>query len=803
MRALGILAAAFAASAVLAFGPTVEPTGQAFVASRCELDSTVSRDGEQRVLDLATVAATVDRAASMTIDYPRDESIFPPELLAPTFLWHDTTSGTEGWLIDVSFSGDPCRIRVVVPGDPPPRGEIDPLAISSTNEIYIPTPYQASARSWKPEPALWETIKRRSVEQPATLSFFGYRETQRVEILSRGQVTLSTSRDPVGAPIFYRDVPLAPSTPIEGPMPDGSPRKIMPLDKGAVPIINWRLRDLSRPASRVLLTDMPTCANCHSFSLDGKTLGMDIDGPDGDKGAYAIAPIEEEMVIEDRQIISWNSFPDKPQFHKTLGFLSRVHPTGEYVVSTVNEAIYIANFLDHEFGQVFYPTRGILAYYDRGTQEMKALPGADDPEFVHADAVWTPDGESLVLARATAREPYPEGRPAARYAGDPNETPIQYDLYRMPFDRGRGGTPEPIVGATHNGMSNNYPKVSPDGKWIVFVKCKNGQLMRPDSELWIVPAAGGEARRMRCNTSLMNSWHTFSPNSRWMAFSSKSNTPYTQMFLTHIDEHGNDSPAILVENSTAANRAVNIPEFVNISYDELTSIEVPAVEHYRHYNRGNTLAVDERHEEAIAEFTTALETSNESKIHDSLAKSLLNVGQNDRALQHLKESLRIDPYNYEAQSNAAFLLTERGEFDEALKHLNTAVRIHPTHAQGWYNRATLYLITKQRDLALDDYAQALRVQPRYPDALDGRGTVLRQMGDLEGARKDFDESIRIKAYSLRPWFLRAELRQQTGDLTGALDDLKRAREIVPPSSPRVAEIERLTAQVRRRLDEGR
>ena len=46
-------------------------------------------------------------------------------------------------------------------------------------------------------------------------------------------------------------------------------------------------------------------------------------------------------------------------------------------------------------------------------------------------------------------------------------------------------------------MSNSFPKVSPDGRWIVFVQCRNGLLMRPDSQLYIVPAAGGKARRMR------------------------------------------------------------------------------------------------------------------------------------------------------------------------------------------------------------------------------------------------------------------------------------------------------------------
>jgi hypothetical protein len=72
----------------------------------------------------------------------------------------------------------------------------------------------------------------------------------------------------------------------------------------------------------------------------------------------------------------------------------------------------------------------------------------------------------------------------------------------------------------------------------------------------------------------MNSWHSFSPNGRWLVFSSKARSPYTQMYLTHIDASGNDSPAILIDNATAANRAVNIPEFANIPGDGIEDIAV-------------------------------------------------------------------------------------------------------------------------------------------------------------------------------------------------------------------------------------
>ena len=95
---------------------------------------------------------------------------------------------------------------------------------------------------------------------------------------------------------------------------------------------------------------------------------------------------------------------------------------------------------------------------------------------------------------------------------------------------------------------------------------------------------------MRSNTSLMNSWHSFSPNGRWMVFSSKSRTPYTQMFLTHLDEDGRDTPPILIENATAANRAVNIPEFVNIPPDGLQKIDVPAADFYRLFDEVVDLA---------------------------------------------------------------------------------------------------------------------------------------------------------------------------------------------------------------------
>ena len=46
--------------------------------------------------------------------------------------------------------------------------------------------------------------------------------------------------------------------------------------------------------------------------------------------------------------------------------------------------------------------------------------------------------------------------------------------------------------------------------------------------------------------------------------SSKAFSPYTQLFLTHIDEQGRSTPPIVLSHFTEPNKAVNIPEFVDL-----------------------------------------------------------------------------------------------------------------------------------------------------------------------------------------------------------------------------------------------
>ena len=260
-------------------------------------------------------AAQLDRAArqpaAITVDYPLDGSVFPPDFPAPQFLWRDLDSSASTWTIEATFADGGTPIRVDVLGERMLLGTIDPRCVAPTNALPKLTPEQEAAHTWRPDAETWRAIRKRSSAAAATLRITGYAAGNPRRVVSQGQVSIRTSTDPVGAPIFYRDVPLMPAETEKG--------VIKPLATSAIPLIAWRLRNVGEEKSHLLMEGIHSCANCHSVSRDGKTLGMDLDGPQNDKGLYAIAAVRPRMSIRNEDVISWTSF---------RGPLRSVAPTG-------------------------------------------------------------------------------------------------------------------------------------------------------------------------------------------------------------------------------------------------------------------------------------------------------------------------------------------------------------------------------------------------------------------------------------------------------------------------------------------
>ena len=645
--------------------------------------------------------------------YPFHETLFPPDLAPPTFRWQEAKPACDRWRISITFQDDL----------PPVEGVV-------------------REPQWRPDAGTWESVKQRSREKPARVVIVGLRSSDPGQPVCRASLSISTSQDAVGAPIFYRDVNL----PFVDAVKD-------PSD------IRWRFGAVSDPnPPPVVLERMPVCGNCHSFSSNGKILGMDVDYANS-KGSYVITPTAREMALAPRDVITWDDYR-REDGELTFGLLSQVSPDGQWVVSTVKDKSVFVPMPNLAFSQLFFPIKGILALYHRETRKFQSLPGADDPAYVQSNPTWSPDGRFLVFARAKAYN-LTNTAGQGKVLLTPEECreftrdgkPFLFDLYRIPFNEGRGGTAEPLVGASGDGLSHYFPRYSPDGRWIVFCRARSYMLLQPDSELYIIPAEGGQARRLRCNLSRMNSWHSWSPNGRWLVFSSKAFSDYTQLFLTHMDADGNSTPPVLLEQFTATNRAANIPEFVNLPAGGIVKIQERFLNDYSFERAGNEFYRGGEPDRAIEKYRQALELNPDNvTAHQRLGFLLYHVKrQFPEGQAHTREALRLDPKNSFARSDVGVVLLGQGQADEAILHLQAALESLPLTTESQYKPQAIRLNLGKACLQKNRFAEAtshftesVRLDPSNPEAHYLLALALACQGGIEIAVQHYSKAVALR-----------------------------------------------------------
>ena len=642
---------------------------------------------------------------ALTITYPFDNAVFPPEIVAPVFRWLEPESSTHDWLVTVRF--DKSQVRF---------------------EHYVHTP------TWRPSPQQWEVMKRHSVDGRAVVSVTGHGSHDGTDTYSQGTVSLTTSKDPLRDSVFYREVILPFSDAVKDPSR-----------------IRWRFGSIANDsAPPVILENLPVCGNCHSFSADGKLLGMDVDYGN-DKGAYALTRVAKEMTLATSDIITWSEYKRDPN-NPTFGLLSQVSPDGRFVVSTVKDRSVFVARPDLAFSQLFFPIQGILAVYDSATKTFSSLPGADDGAFVQSNPTWSPDGQFIVFARSRAHylRNLRDKQKALLTPEECNEfvdgtTLFKFDLYRIPFGGGKGGVAEPLAGASGNGMSNYFARFSPDGRWIVFCQSNSFMLLQPDSKLYILPATGGEARPLRSNTARMNSWHSWSSNSRWLIFSSKANSPYTQLFVAHIDENGVDAPAVLLEHFTAPDRAANIPELVAAAPDAMARIDPRFVDDVSLWRSGMALMDAGDLKSAGARFREALASNpRNSKAHITLGNTLEAAGNDDEAMSHYSEAIRLDPSSATGHVNAGNIFLKRNDHARAIAEFQLALKLEPKNVYAHYNLGQCYLAAGKLPEALVHLVEAQQQSPDNATLCFLLGKVNERIGRRREAVRFYKEAIRIR-----------------------------------------------------------
>ncbi|MBQ5789103.1 MAG: PD40 domain-containing protein, partial [Thermoguttaceae bacterium] len=246
-------------------------------------------------------------------------------------------------------------------------------------------------------------------------------------------------------------------------------------------------------------------------------------------------------------------------------------PTGDLVAFSTNQTRQIFHLTSTQKIEVF-DLMSDLAIFDFKKNELRRLTATND--VFETFPSWSPDGSALYYCAAKLEPKAAE----SDVKGRENELPkrvdeFHYNVMRMSFDEKTGafGEPETVIDAAARGRSASHPRISPDGKFLVWTEASSGTfpIWRPEADLFIKDLTTGEERAWtEANGENSDSYHSWSSNGRWMAFASRrEDGQYTRVYFTYVDAQGRATkPFVLPQKDPTRNRrhfkSYNVPELI-------------------------------------------------------------------------------------------------------------------------------------------------------------------------------------------------------------------------------------------------
>ncbi|MBN2131913.1 MAG: PD40 domain-containing protein [Sedimentisphaerales bacterium] len=247
------------------------------------------------------------------------------------------------------------------------------------------------------------------------------------------------------------------------------------------------------------------------------------------------------------------------------------HPSGKLITYSVNKVALFLHSANREVRDVI-DLDSLLAYYVLDARQIRTAEPLARKDRLETYPTWSPDGRYLYFCSAPLTWKERNIIPASY-------DEIHYDLVRIAYDldRDQWGRPETVLDAKQTGKSILLPRVSPDGRWLLFCTCDYGcfPVYQKSSDLHILDLQSAADtgnkpyRRLGINSDESESWHSWSSNSRWIAFSSKRGTGlFTRTYLSYIDENGRACKPILLPQKTPSHYdgclwTYSVPELVS------------------------------------------------------------------------------------------------------------------------------------------------------------------------------------------------------------------------------------------------
>jgi hypothetical protein len=268
------------------------------------------------------------------------------------------------------------------------------------------------------------------------------------------------------------------------------------------------------------------CLNCHSYNNTGKSDNFMVHMRGTMGGTY---------FYNDGEFKKVNLKTDEM---KNGAVYPQWHPSGRFVAFSSNRIVQQFHSALNKKVEVS-DLESSLVLYDVEKNEIMDIDLPEKERYMDTYPEWSPDGNWLYFCRA------PKVGEVFSYDS------VRYDLWRVSFDKltRKTGSAEMIFDAASIYKSVSFPRISPDGNYIVITLHNYGcfPIWHKEADLHEIDLRTMRASVMGLNSDFTDSYHSWSSNSRWLAFSSKRIDGLTaRFFISYIGENGvSEKPFIM------------------------------------------------------------------------------------------------------------------------------------------------------------------------------------------------------------------------------------------------------------------
>lgn len=297
------------------------------------------------------------------------------------------------------------------------------------------------------------------------------------------------------------------------------------------------------------------CINCHNYQ-NYSTENMLFHVRSNHGGTMIIKDGKAEKVqLKDKSIVSSGVYPSW-------------HPNHRWVAFSTNQTGQTFHLYGKEKIEVIDGASDLL-FYDADKNEVKHVLHSKD--YLETFPAWAPDGKTLyycsayVPTLAEIEDSLASAFITSRYDS------TYYNLMSLSFDEKTQtfGAPTTVIDAASQHKSISVPRVSPDGRYLLYTQGDYGQfhIWHQSSDLWVKDLQNDSTYALsEANSNDVDSYHTWSSNGRWIVFSSRRmDGNYTRPHIAYFDKQGRAHKAFCLPQEDPRHnvlllKSYNVPE---------------------------------------------------------------------------------------------------------------------------------------------------------------------------------------------------------------------------------------------------